>query len=85
MIDYLADKKFIKRTSNPDDRREYWIELTAKALQVMPEIHKEINELNKIALKGLNKTETAGFRKALNLINDNLNSLPSNKIIIKYK
>jgi MarR family transcriptional regulator for hemolysin len=85
MIDYLAEKHFIKRTNNPDDRREYWIELTSKAITVLPEIHKVINELNKLALKGLNKTKAEEFNEALDIISGNLFSLPSNKVIIKYK
>jgi DNA-binding MarR family transcriptional regulator len=85
VIDYLAAKGFIKRISNPDDRREYWIELTPKAQELMPEIHREINLMNKIAMKGLNRNETEEFNKALDIISGNLNSLPSDRVIINYK
>ncbi len=85
VIDYLAERKYIKRSRNPADRREYWIELTKKAKQVMPIIHKEINELNKIALKGLSKTRAAEFNNALDIISGNLNALPSDRVIINYK
>jgi DNA-binding MarR family transcriptional regulator len=85
IVDYLSEKKFIRRTPNPGDRRAYWIELTPKALKVMPRIHQEINELNKIALKGLSKAEAATFTKALGSISDNLQVLPSDRVIINYK
>lgn len=85
VIDYLSEKKLIKRTNNPADRRAYWIELTPKAHLIMPELHEKINELNKVALKGLNKTQALEFNKALCLISENLDNLPSDRVIINFK
>ncbi len=85
VVDYLAEKKFIIRVRNPGDRRAYWIELTPKAITVMPEIYKQIKELNRAALKGLKKAEIEGFNHALGLISGNLDQLPFNQVTINYK
>lgn len=85
IIDFLVKKKFLKRTANPKDRREYHMELTAKAVKIMPELHLQKNELNSIALKGLSKTEIELFYKTLSLICCNLSQQPADRIIVNYK
>lgn len=76
VIDDLSKKKFIARTQNPDDRREYWIQLTDKAKKHMPEIKKTVNRINKTTLKGLSGAEQERFHKALQLVYSNVKKLP---------
>lgn len=85
MIDYLIKKGFVKKIQNPNDRREYFIELTAKATQLMPELYAAIDEVNKAALKGLNKEQQKMLYENIATIQTNLDSLPSEKIFINYK
>jgi DNA-binding MarR family transcriptional regulator len=85
VIDHLVKKGYLVRTSNPDDRREYWMELTPKAKKDLPVIHKEIKELNKIALKGLKKKEEENFKNALSAVCANLSKQPSDRILVNYK
>lgn len=85
VIDYFVKKKFLKRTTNINDRREHHIELTSKAISILPELHEKISELNNEALSGLSKSEIEVFEKAICTICTNLNKLPSSKIIINYK
>lgn len=84
VVDYLEKKKFIKRIVNPIDRRAYLLELTSKAIKVMPEIHQQIKAMNKIALNGLNKEEATAFSRALCKISSNLSEQPSAPIVINY-
>ena len=85
MIDYLVKKGYLARTANPKDRREYWLELTAMAIKIIPEIKHEIKQLNKMALNNLSKKENLIFNRALCTISANLNKLPADKVIINYK
>jgi MarR family transcriptional regulator, transcriptional regulator for hemolysin len=85
ILDYLIKKKYIKKTVNPDDRREHLIELTLKAKKTLPEIHQAIDSLNREAFKGLTKDEQKTLYAFINKIQLNLDPLPSNKIYINYK
>ena len=84
-LDYLFNKKFIKRIVNPKDRREHIIELTDKAKKIMPEIHDEIEKMNTLALNGFNKKEAKLFKEQLKQVIDNLENLPVNKVSIQLK
>lgn len=75
VIDDLSEKKFIKRTQNPSDRREYWIQLTDKAKKHMPEIKETVRRINKTTLKGLSEAEAAKFHKQMQVIYKNVKSL----------
>jgi len=85
MIDYLCDKGYIKRIANPDDRRAYHIQLTAKAKKVLPRIHKAIGELNALATLGLTAKETEIFHRGLELVTGNLVNEPAHKVIVNFK
>lgn len=84
-LDYLMSKKFIRKSVNPNDRREHLIELTPKAKKVLPEIHSAIKELNESAFKGLSKLQQKELYQCIHQIQSNLDPLPSQKIYINYK
>jgi DNA-binding MarR family transcriptional regulator len=75
VIDYLSGKGFIKRTQNPKDRREYWIQLTAKGKESMAEILSAVNRLNKSILKGLSQSEVKKLHAQLEMIHKNLEDI----------
>jgi MarR family transcriptional regulator for hemolysin len=85
ILDYLVDKGMITRVVNPNDRREHIVQLTAKAKKVMLGIHKGIIDMNKTALKGLNKGEQEQLHKYMSTIIGNIENLPVNKVDIKLK
>jgi MarR family transcriptional regulator for hemolysin len=85
ILDYLFEKGMVTREVNLNDRREHFIQLTAKAKKLMPGIRNEIIGMNKIALNGLNKKEQELFREFLDKIIKNLENLPVNKVDIKIK
>lgn len=80
IIDSLVERDLIERMVNPDDRREHRITLTPKAQQLMPEIHKAIEEMNKLCLNSLNKEEIDVFNKVLGVVSTNLSTLPAHEI-----
>jgi len=57
VLDDLGKKRFIKRTINPSDRREYFIHLTAKGKKAMPEIISTVSRLNENIMKNLSQPE----------------------------
>jgi DNA-binding MarR family transcriptional regulator len=72
VLDDLGKKGFVKRTQNPSDRREYWIQLTAKGKKSMPEIIKSVNYLNKSIVKNLAESEVKKLYSHLDSIYKNL-------------
>ncbi|HWY37869.1 MAG TPA: MarR family transcriptional regulator [Bacteroidia bacterium] len=84
IIDEFAKKGLVKRIQNPKDRREYFIELTAKGHKILPQIHKGIRELNDVAFKGLTQKERKEFYQTLVKVSDNVKGFPSSHIIV-YK
>jgi DNA-binding MarR family transcriptional regulator len=63
MLDYLEAEDCIRRVQNPQDRRAHLLELTPKALALIPEIKKALEETNAICLQvahnqGINKLES---------------------------
>ena len=85
IIDYLIEKKYVKKVINKNDRRENLVELTKKAIDVLPEIHEAIDEVNESALKGIPKTKQKELYEHLFSIQRNLDHLPAEKIYINYK
>ena len=85
IVDYLIEKKYVKKVVNPKDRREHFIQLTKKAIEVLPAIHQAIDEVNSSALKGIAKEKQKELYANLNTIQKNLAHLPSEKIYINYK
>lgn len=75
VIDGLSKKGFIKRTQNPNDRREYWIQLTARGKESMPEILDTVRRLNKSIMKGIPQTEVKKLHCQLETIYKNLKNI----------
>ena len=75
VLDDLSSKGFIKRIKNPDDRSEYWIQLTPKAKKHLPEIKKTMNTINSTILKELNSKEVKEFHTRLNAIYNNIKNM----------
>ena len=75
ILDDLTELGFIKRTQNPSDRRQYWIQLTEKGKAHMPEIKNVVAKLNESVLDGFNATEAAKFQKQLQLIYRNIKTI----------
>jgi MarR family transcriptional regulator for hemolysin len=76
VLDDLVGMDFVKRTQNPLDRREYWIQLTDKGRKHIPEILETVNVLNNAVLAGLSPKEVQQLHKYLGIIYKNIQSLP---------
>jgi len=72
IIDSLTYSGFIKRTRNPNDRREYWVQLTNKAKKHINEIKRTIHEMNTMLLKGIKPDDTIIINKYLEIMYENV-------------
>ena len=68
VLDDLSKKGFIKRIQNPSDRREYWIQLTAKGKKSVPEILEVVSCLNKSIVKKMKSAEVKKLNIQLEMI-----------------
>lgn len=84
-LDYLSEKGYIVRATNPKDRRETHVTLTAKAKKAMKIIYSNIDKTNKEAASGLTKKQKEEFFKALEVMNLNLSHSPSRKMVLEMK
>ena len=75
ILDQLSEQGVIKRTQNPSDRRQYWVQLTEKGKGRMPEITKVVNTLNESVLTGMTPAEAVKFEKQLQLIYRNIQNI----------
>lgn len=84
ILDHLDEKGYIKRIMNPEDRRERWIQLTPKAQAEMPLIRQSIQEMNDRAFAGFDNEERAKMYSMMERVLQNVSSLPSNPVTLKY-
>jgi DNA-binding MarR family transcriptional regulator len=68
VMDDLLKKGFIKRTQNPNDRREYWIQLSAKGKKSIPAILQTVRRLNKHITRDFSSTEIKKLNTQLEII-----------------
>lgn len=85
IIDYLSDFGYVRRKQNPQDRREYFIVLTTKGEEVIPEIKSAFSFVDDAALQSLNKEDRAYLDKVLQSVYENLNQLPAQDVKLDYK
>jgi DNA-binding MarR family transcriptional regulator len=84
IIDYLSEKKLVKREVSEKDRREHRIIATKKALKYVDKISSGFNTLNKVAFKGFTKQEKENFYTMMEKMHTNLSSLPAENYSLKY-
>jgi DNA-binding MarR family transcriptional regulator len=84
-LDYLAEKGYIVRETNPKDRRETHVILTVKAKKAMKLIYAGIEKINKEATSGLTKKQQDDFFKAMEVVHTNLSHFPSKKMVLEVK
>lgn len=72
IIDLLCQKSLTKRTTDPDDRRRFRIQLTDKGKQTIAEVLPIIERARGKAWKGLNQQQMDGLMATLDMVFDNL-------------
>lgn len=83
ILDHLDEKGYINRIINPSDRRQKYIELTTKARKELPRIRDAVKILNEKSMEGLSREEKKEFYRMMQIIHDNLDSMPSFQMKMK--
>jgi len=65
ILDRLAERKFITRESDPNDRRSFIVRLSTKGKTVAARVHRELARIEESALKGVTGREFQSVVKAL--------------------
>jgi len=53
ILDRLAERQFITRESDPNDRRSFIVRLSKKGKSVAAQVHRELERIEESALKGV--------------------------------
>jgi DNA-binding MarR family transcriptional regulator len=65
ILDRLAERQFISRESDPNDRRSFIVRLSAKGKAVATRVHRELARIEDSALKGVSGQQFQSFVKVL--------------------
>jgi DNA-binding MarR family transcriptional regulator len=85
MLNYLTHHGYIIRESEERDKRQHRIKLTPKAITRMRQIHDAVNDLNDFCAKKVSKSEWKIFLRVLDMMKENLLSLPLNDMVIQIR
>jgi MarR family transcriptional regulator, transcriptional regulator for hemolysin len=85
VVDYLSQNGYLQRVANPQDRREYFIELTAKGTAANVLIEAAFEAANNRCLIGFSATEREALTNALDRLKCNLCEVPSTDLELKFE
>jgi DNA-binding MarR family transcriptional regulator len=85
VMDYLTKAAYVQRAVNPDDRREFFITLTAKGKKQTSTITKAFDTIDEEVFRGSTKAEKALFYKMTDKLIRTLKELPSDDLFFNYK
>ena len=86
MVDYLSEKGLLIRTQDCNDRRCQILEVTDKALELLPKIKEGVQQTNDLLLRDFTEEEKANFKKSMDKLFTTIGSLPEPDFIVKaYK
>jgi DNA-binding MarR family transcriptional regulator len=84
MLDYLETEGCIRRIQNPQDRRAHLLELSPRALALLPKIKKALHETNAICLEEARKLGINNLENVLEQMHHALQSDSDNKFQIHF-
>ncbi|WP_448702319.1 MarR family winged helix-turn-helix transcriptional regulator [Mucilaginibacter sp. AW1-3] len=85
IIDTLAEKGYVYREVNPDDRRQQLIRITEKAENELPAIRESFSLLNSKATEGISADKLRIFNEVLQQMSGNLIPYTSANVTFRLK
>lgn len=70
VLDRLEGRGLIRRDPNPDDRRSFLVDITAKGRKLAGEVQAHVEALEKAIAKRVSPEQEAGFRAVMEAIQD---------------
>lgn len=83
IIDFLTDRGYVYREINPNDRREHFLKVTAKAETAVPEIVEAFNAINDTVTEKVSDSEMETFFKVLFKMEESLKPFANQELNIK--
>jgi DNA-binding MarR family transcriptional regulator len=84
IVDDLEKKGYIKRTTNAEDKRVYFLELDKKGNRFIKDILEGINNLNEEMFIGFSPKEKELFMQLLHKAYQNLSQQPESDFFLKF-
>jgi DNA-binding MarR family transcriptional regulator len=79
ILDRLAERQFITRESDPDDRRSFIIRLSKRGKAVAGEVHRELASIEERSLKGVTESQFQSVVKVLQTLEKTADRAPGRK------
>ncbi|MCB0430877.1 MAG: MarR family transcriptional regulator [Flavobacteriales bacterium] len=83
IVDYFCDKGLLVRKQDCNDRRCQLLEVTPKAMQLLPKIKDGIRQTNEILLSGFTAEEKELFRNCMDKLFQTICELPEPAFVVK--
>ncbi len=80
IMNYLSEHGMTDKRVNAYDRRQHFVFLTEKAKNILPEIHKAMEETNNIAMEEFSKKDIRHFYKYMDTMKGSLDTFLKNKM-----
>jgi DNA-binding MarR family transcriptional regulator len=83
MVDYLSDKELLVRKQDIQDRRCQLLEVTEKAMALLPILKSAIAQTNDLLLKDFSAEEKDHFQSSMNKLYTTIGNMPEPEFIVK--
>ncbi|MFH1321808.1 MAG: MarR family transcriptional regulator [Bacteroidota bacterium] len=82
-VDYLSENGFVIRKQDPNDKRCQILEVTDKALQLLPIVKEAIQQTNELLLADFTPGEKMYFEQSMDKLFKTIGTLPEPEFIVK--
>ncbi len=83
IVDYLCEKKLLIRKQDKKDRRCQILEITDKALYILPKVKAGIKQTNKLLFQQFTEDEKQQFKQSMDKLYATIETLPEPTFIVK--
>ena len=80
ILDRLAERQFITRESDPNDRRSFIVRLSKKGKTVAAQVHRELERIEESALKGVTGNQFRSVVKILHAFEETADGASPRKL-----
>ncbi len=80
ILDRLAERQFITRESDPNDRRSFIVRLSKKGKSVAAQVHRELERIEESALKGVTGNQFQSVVKILHAFEETADGASPRKL-----
>ena len=80
ILDRLAERQFITRESDPNDRRSFIVRLSKKGKTVAAQVHRELERIEESALKGVTGNQFQSVVKVLHALEETADGASPRKL-----